>query len=109
LQFAFNNYFPFSNLPPVKASFNSKSKSPKQKPQSKSLLSSFSETFISSGKQGGAAGLRERCDIVTGETCVPASLIVVNNLGEAAVPHFPLLWPGLYQSQPADKHLRKSN
>jgi hypothetical protein len=23
--------------------------------------------------------------------------------------HFPLLWPGLCQSQPTDKHLRKSN
>jgi hypothetical protein len=52
--------------------------------------------------------LREGCDIVTGETCVPASLNV-NNLGEGAVLHFPLLWPGLCQSQPTDKHLRKSS
>jgi hypothetical protein len=41
--------------------------------------------------------LRKGHDIVTGETCVPASLNV-NNLGEAAVLHFPLLWPGLCQS-----------
>jgi hypothetical protein len=47
-------------------------------------------------------------DIVTGETCVPASLNV-NNLGEAAVLHFPLLWLGLCQSQPTDKHLRKNS
>jgi hypothetical protein len=33
----------------------------------------------------------------------------VNNLGEAAVLHFPLLWPGLCQSQPIDKHLRKNS
>jgi hypothetical protein len=57
-------------------------------------MSSFSESFISSGKHGGAAVLREGCDIVTGETCVPASL-KVNHLREAAVLHFPLLWPGL--------------
>jgi hypothetical protein len=32
------------------------SKSLKQKPKAKSLMFSFSESFISSGKQGGAAG-----------------------------------------------------
>jgi hypothetical protein len=37
-------------------------------------------------------------DIVTGETWVLASMNV-NNFGEAAVVHFPLLWPGLCQSQ----------
>jgi hypothetical protein len=58
-------------------------------------------------KQGGAAVLREGCDIVTGETFVPVSLNV-NNLGEAAVLHLPLLWPGLCQSRPTDKHLRKT-
>jgi hypothetical protein len=50
----------------------SKSKSLKAKaPQSKRpLASTFSESFISSGKQSGAAVLGEGCDIVTGETCV---------------------------------------
>jgi hypothetical protein len=52
--------------------------------------------------------LREGCDIVTGETCMLAFLNV-NNLGEAAVLHFPLLWPGLCQPQPTDKHLGKSS
>jgi hypothetical protein len=47
-------------------------------------------------------------DIVTGETCIPASL-KVNNLGEAAVLHFSLLWSGLCQSQPTDKHLKKNS
>jgi hypothetical protein len=34
-------------------------KSPEQKPQDKSLASSFSESFISSDKQGGAAVLQD--------------------------------------------------
>jgi hypothetical protein len=38
---------------------------------------------MNSGKQGGAEALGEGCDIVTGETCVPASLNT--SLGEAAV------------------------
>jgi hypothetical protein len=107
----FTNSFPLSNLPlalslqqfifpsasfsPPKAPtskaqslFHSKSKSPQNK--SKSWASSFSESFIPSGIHGGAAVLREGHDIVTGETCVPASLNV-NNLGEAAVLHLPLL------------------
>jgi hypothetical protein len=46
-------------------------------------LSSFSESFIPSGKQGGAAVLGKGCDIVTGETCITASLNI-NNLGKAA-------------------------
>jgi hypothetical protein len=55
---------------------------------SKSLKSSFSESFIYSGKQGGGATvLWEGRDIVTRETCVPASLNV-NNLGKAAELHF---------------------
>jgi hypothetical protein len=53
----------------------------------------FSESFISSGKQGGAVVPVERRDIVTGETCIP-TFLNVNNLGEAAVLHLPLLWPG---------------
>jgi hypothetical protein len=52
--------------------------------------------------------LREGCDLVREETCVPASL-KVNNLGEAAVLHFTFLWPGLCQSQPTDKHLMKNS
>jgi hypothetical protein len=54
-----------------------------------------------SGKQGGTAVLGEGHDIVTGETCVPASLNI-NNLGEAVVLHFPLPQPGLCQSWPTD-------
>jgi hypothetical protein len=42
--------------------------------------------------------LGEGRDIVIKETCIPASLNL-NNLGEATVLHFPLLWP-------IDKHLR---
>jgi hypothetical protein len=52
--------------------------------------------------------LRERCDIVTGVTCIFAPLNA-NNLGEAAVLHFPFLWPGLCQCERTDKHLRKSS
>jgi hypothetical protein len=53
-------------------------------------MSSFSESFISTGKQeSGATVLREGRDIVTRETCVPASLNV-NNLGKVAVLHFAL-------------------
>jgi hypothetical protein len=71
-------------------------------------VSSFSESFIHSGKQGGAVVLKEGHDIVAGETCIPASLNV-KNLVEAAVLHFPLLWLGMCQSQATDKHLRKSS
>jgi hypothetical protein len=46
---------------------------------------SSSESFIPSGKQGGAV-LREGHDIVTRGTCVPTSLNV-NNLGKAAEMH----------------------
>jgi hypothetical protein len=46
-----------------------------QNPPSKSLMPSFSKSFISSGKQGGGATvLREQHDIVTRETCVLTSL-----------------------------------
>jgi hypothetical protein len=47
-------------------------------------------------------------DIVIGEICIPASLNI-NNLEKTAVLHFPLLWQGVCQSQPTDKHFRKSN
>jgi hypothetical protein len=84
-----------------------------QKPQSKKpriLL----QSFISSGKQGGAAVLR-RCDIVTGETCFPAwekqlfcislfrgqgcaSLgLQINILGKAAELHLALLMSGSHR------------
>jgi hypothetical protein len=56
---------------------------------------------------GGAVVLGEGRDIVTGETCVPVSLNV-NNLGEAAVLHYPFLWPGLCQSQPKINILGKA-
>jgi hypothetical protein len=81
-------------------------KAQSKKPQSKSLASSFSESLISSGKQCGTAVLGERHDIITRETCVPASLNI-NNLGETAVLHFPLLWLGLCQSLPTDKETNK--
>jgi hypothetical protein len=84
-----------------------KPKAKASKQRGKSLASSFSESLIPSGKQGGAAVLGERRDIVKGETCIPASLNV-NNL-EAAVLHFPLSWPGLCLSWCTDKHLRKSS
>jgi hypothetical protein len=76
--------------------------------KAKSLMSSFGEAFISSGKQGGAVVLGEGHIIVTGETCIPASLNI-NNLGEAGVLHFSLLWPGLYQSWATDKNLKKTS
>jgi hypothetical protein len=41
-------------------------------------------------KHGGSVVLGEGSDIVTGETSIPASLNV-NNLGEAAVLHLPLM------------------
>jgi hypothetical protein len=55
---------------------------------SKNLVSSFSKSFISSGKQGGGATvLREGRDTVTRETCVPTSLNI-NNLGKLVVLYF---------------------
>jgi hypothetical protein len=65
-------------------------------------MSSFSESCISSGKQGGGATvLGEGRDIVTRETCIPTSLNV-NNLGKAAVLHFALFcgWGHAKLSQP---------
>jgi hypothetical protein len=53
-------------------------------------MSSFSESFIYSCKQGGGATvLREGCDTVTRETCDHYSLNI-NILGKTAVLHFPL-------------------
>jgi hypothetical protein len=55
---------------------------------SKNPWVSLSESFISSGKQGGGATvLGEGCDIVARETCFHTSLNV-NNLGKATVLHF---------------------
>jgi hypothetical protein len=84
---------PSSNFP------SAKPPAIKKPPPSKSLKSSFSKYFISSGKQG-AKVLGEGPDIVTRETCTPTSLNV-NNLGNAAVLHFAscsLLWLGLSQT-----------
>jgi hypothetical protein len=61
-----------------------KSQNPKLKQKNQSPLSSFNWSFINSGKQGGAVALWEGHDIVTGESCIPASLNT-NNLGETAV------------------------
>jgi hypothetical protein len=59
----------------------------KKPPPFKSLKSSFSESFISSGKQeGGAIVLGEGHHNVTRGTCVSASLNI-NNLGKAAELH----------------------
>jgi hypothetical protein len=52
-------------------------------------MSSFSESFISSDKWGGATVLGEGHDIVTRETCIPTSLNI-NNSGKGAVLHFAL-------------------
>jgi hypothetical protein len=58
---------------------------PNQNPPTKSLTSSFSESLIYSGKQGGGATvLGEGNDIVTRETRLSTSL---NNLGEAVELH----------------------
>jgi hypothetical protein len=82
-----------------------------QNPPSKNLhqkipMSSFSKSFIYSGKQGGGATvLREGRDIVTKGTCVPSSLNL-NNLGKAAMLYsasHSLLRLGLCQTQPVDK------
>jgi hypothetical protein len=102
--FPFSNPFAFQSLPTSKSQ-KPKASSKKPKAKSKSLPSSFSK---SSGKQGRDAVLRVLHDIVTEETCVPASLNI-NNLGKAAVLHFPFLWLVLWQSQPTDKHFRKSS
>jgi hypothetical protein len=62
-----------------------------QNPPSNSLMSSFRESFISSGKQEyGATVLREGRDIVTRKTCVPTSLNG-NNLGKAEL-HYVCGW-----------------
>jgi hypothetical protein len=47
-------------------------------------MSTFKESFIPSGKQGGRAAVPEEGhDTVTRGTCIPASLNI-NNLGKAA-------------------------
>jgi hypothetical protein len=75
---------------PAAANQNPHPKDSSINPPSKRLASFFSESFISSGKQGGGATvLGEGFDIVTRETCIPTSL-KVNNLGKAAVLHFAL-------------------
>jgi hypothetical protein len=105
--FPFSSSFSrFSNLLPA-ISLHPKSL-PQQKAKSqKTLASPFSESFIPSGKQGGGATfLGEACDIVIRETFLPASLNI-NNLGKAAVLHFPLL--GGYANLSLQKHLRKSS
>jgi hypothetical protein len=81
-------HFPSAILFPFKASHNKKPKAKAQSknPKAKSLVSSLSESFISSGKQGGAVVLGAEHDFITEEIWIPASLNV-NNL-EAAVLHF---------------------
>jgi hypothetical protein len=59
-----------------------------QKSPPKNFLSSFRESFIFSGKQGGGTTvLREGRNIVTRETCLPTSL-KASNLGKAVMLHF---------------------
>jgi hypothetical protein len=83
LQAANQFYQPlFSNFPLAILLQQFFSFQPKKTP-SKSLASFFSKSFISSGKRGGATVLGEGRDIVTAETCIPASLNV-NILGTVA-------------------------
>jgi hypothetical protein len=94
-----NSFFPFSNLSPAL--------SLQPTPPSKSPTSLFSESFISSGKQGGGATvLREGHDIVSGETCVPTSFSEHKQLRKSSCAAFWLLslfcdW-GCAKSQPID-------
>jgi hypothetical protein len=55
---------------------------------------------MNSSKQGGAEALGEGCDIVTGETCIPASLNT--SLGDIAVLLFLFVAKGLGLSWPTD-------
>jgi hypothetical protein len=64
------------------------SQSQKAKRQRQKPLFLLQGSFINNCKQGGALALRERCDTVTGETCVSASLNI--NLRDAAVLLFPV-------------------
>jgi hypothetical protein len=103
--FPFNDPFPFQSLPHQKAKSQKpksqkqkpQAKSPKQKAQSKSpkqkALHPPSASLLYPVVNRVEQWFLERGDTVTGETCVPASLNI-NNLGEAAVLHFPFLWPG---------------
>jgi hypothetical protein len=73
-------------------------------------MSSFSESFIPSGKRSGTAVLGEGHDIVTGETCVPATLNI-NNLGKTPELHLTFLLSSVDETVPnlsLHKHLRKS-
>jgi hypothetical protein len=75
--------------PKQKASYpKAKAKNQRQKPKvkvkGKKPLFLLQGSFINSGKQGGAEVFGEGHDIVTGETCAPASLNA-NNLGEIAI------------------------
>jgi hypothetical protein len=90
---------PTNQSTPIKKKKKTFHQSSIEKPES-----SFSESFISSGKQEEEQQFSERRDIVTRETCVPTSLNI-NILGKAAVLHFAspsLLRPGLCQTQPVD-------
>jgi hypothetical protein len=87
VQIFYQPHFRNSSLAILLQQFFSLPKPPTSKsPQAKSKRppSSFRGSFILRGKQGGTAVLGAGHDIVTGETCIPASL-KVNNLGEAAV------------------------
>jgi hypothetical protein len=93
-QFPVGNSFPFSNSFPFQKLPTPKSPKPKnhakvqkttqsKKPKAKASLPP-SGVFINLDKQSGAEALGRGCDIVTGETCISASLNA-NNLGETAV------------------------
>jgi hypothetical protein len=69
---------PSGDIWPAEAAAAANQKSPSKKPSinppAKNLASSFRESFISSGKQGGGATLLgEGRDTVTRETCFPTS------------------------------------
>jgi hypothetical protein len=115
--FPFNNFpavlspsvilFPSKNFPHQKAQSKRTKPKPKKPSKAKAKIKkqkpqpSFN-AFYKQWQQGGAEALgREGLDIVTGETCVPASLNV--NLGDAAVLLFSVSWPGLCLSWPTGK------
>jgi hypothetical protein len=72
--FSLQQFFPLPKASHIQKAFPIRQPKAKVSKQRQSLASSFSESFTPSGRQGGAAVLWEGRDIVTGETCVPASL-----------------------------------
>jgi hypothetical protein len=82
-----------------------KAKGKKQKPTAKApkakAPSPPSGASYTQWQTGWSRGSGERRIIVTGETCVPASLN--SNLGDVGVLLFSVSWPGLCLSRPSGK------